>query len=59
MEEHEALALTHAYTTLRDELHHLALQELPGNVPLSCFVAERELIKTSWVKWLVEPCAPA
>lgn len=59
MEEQEALALTHAYTTLRDELHHLALQELPGNVPLSCFVAERELIKTSWVKWLVEPCAPA
>ncbi len=59
MEEQEALALTHAYTTLRDELHHLALQELPGNVPLSCFVAERELIKTSWVKWLVEPCASA
>ncbi|QNQ21954.1 bifunctional [glutamate--ammonia ligase]-adenylyl-L-tyrosine phosphorylase/[glutamate--ammonia-ligase] adenylyltransferase [Kosakonia sp. SMBL-WEM22] len=59
MEEQEALVLTHAYTTLRDELHHLALQELPGNVPLSCFVAERELIKTSWVKWLVEPCAPA
>ncbi|MDF7759226.1 bifunctional [glutamate--ammonia ligase]-adenylyl-L-tyrosine phosphorylase/[glutamate--ammonia-ligase] adenylyltransferase [Kosakonia cowanii] len=59
MEEQEALALTHAYTTLRDELHHLALQELPGNVPRSCFVAERELIKTSWVKWLVEPCAPA
>jgi glutamate-ammonia-ligase adenylyltransferase len=59
IEEQEALALTHAYTTLRDELHHLALQELPGNVPLSCFVAERELIKTSWVKWLVEPCAPA
>ena len=59
MEEQEALALTHAYTTLRDELHHLALQELPGNVPLACFAAERELIKTSWVKWLVEPCAPA
>ncbi|WLI75742.1 bifunctional [glutamate--ammonia ligase]-adenylyl-L-tyrosine phosphorylase/[glutamate--ammonia-ligase] adenylyltransferase [Kosakonia sp. H02] len=59
MDEQEALALTHAYTTLRDELHHLALQELPGNVPLSCFVAERQLIKTSWDKWLVEPCAPA
>jgi glutamate-ammonia-ligase adenylyltransferase len=30
MEEQEAQALTTAYTTLRDELHHLALQELPG-----------------------------
>lgn len=57
MEEQEALALTHAYTTLRDELHHLALQELPGHVPLTRFVAERQLIKTSWDKWLVEPCA--
>ncbi len=28
MEEQEAMALTRAYTTLRDELHHLALQEL-------------------------------
>ena len=25
MEEQEAMALTRAYTTLRDELHHLAL----------------------------------
>ena len=30
MDEQEALALTRAYTTLRDELHHLALQELAG-----------------------------
>lgn len=59
MDEQEAQALTRAYTTLRDELHHLALQELPGNVALSCFAAERQLIKTSWDKWLVEPCAPA
>lgn len=59
MDEQEALALAQAYTTLRDELHHLALQELPGHVALSCFVAERQLIKTSWDKWLVEPCAPA
>jgi glutamate-ammonia-ligase adenylyltransferase len=59
MDEQEALALTHAYTTLRDELHHLALQELPGNVALSCFAAERALIKASWEKWLVEPCARA
>ena len=59
MDEQEAQALTHAYTTLRDELHHLALQELPGQVAHSCFMAERALIKTCWDKWLVEPCAMA
>lgn len=56
MEEREAQALTTAYTTLRDELHHLALQELPGHVPESCFVAERALVSACWRKWLVEPC---
>ncbi|HAL9672903.1 TPA: bifunctional [glutamate--ammonia ligase]-adenylyl-L-tyrosine phosphorylase/[glutamate--ammonia-ligase] adenylyltransferase [Escherichia coli] len=54
MEEQEAMALTRAYTTLRDELHHLALQELPGHVPEDCFTAERELVRASWQKWLVE-----
>lgn len=54
MEEQEAMALTRAYTTLRDELHHLALQELPGHVSEDCFTAERELVRASWQKWLVE-----
>lgn len=48
MEEQEAMALTRAYTTLRDELHHLALQELPGHVSEDCFTAERELVRASW-----------
>ncbi len=56
MDEHEAQALTRAYTTLRDELHHLALQEQPGHLPLDCFNAERELVRACWQKWLVEPC---
>ncbi len=56
MEEEEALALTRAYTTLRDELHHRALQEQPGHVDLACFAAERDLVRASWQKWLVEPC---
>ncbi|MBU0243693.1 bifunctional [glutamate--ammonia ligase]-adenylyl-L-tyrosine phosphorylase/[glutamate--ammonia-ligase] adenylyltransferase, partial [Escherichia coli] len=54
MEEQEAMALTRAYTTLRDELHHLALQELPGHVSEDCFTAERELVRASWQKWLVQ-----
>lgn len=56
MDEQEARALTHAYTTLRDELHHLALQEQPGHVALPCFEEERERVRASWQKWLVEPC---
>ncbi|HDS9358201.1 TPA: bifunctional [glutamate--ammonia ligase]-adenylyl-L-tyrosine phosphorylase/[glutamate--ammonia-ligase] adenylyltransferase [Enterobacter chengduensis] len=56
MDEQEAQALTRAYTTLRDELHHLALQEQPGHVALDCFAAERTQVTASWQKWLVEPC---
>lgn len=56
MDEQEAQALTRAYTTLRDELHHLALQEQPGNVALDCFTQERAQVTASWQKWLVEPC---
>nr|WP_318384346.1 bifunctional [glutamate--ammonia ligase]-adenylyl-L-tyrosine phosphorylase/[glutamate--ammonia-ligase] adenylyltransferase [uncultured Enterobacter sp.] len=57
MDEQEAQALTQAYTTLRDELHHLALQEQPGHVARSCFSDERRLVSASWQKWMVEPCA--
>ncbi|HFZ8995681.1 TPA: bifunctional [glutamate--ammonia ligase]-adenylyl-L-tyrosine phosphorylase/[glutamate--ammonia-ligase] adenylyltransferase [Citrobacter freundii] len=52
MEEEEAMALTRAYTTLRDELHHLALQELPGHVGQQAFRQERALVQASWQKWL-------
>ena len=56
MDEQEAQALTRAYTTLRDELHHLALQEEPGHVALDSFAHERAQVTASWQKWLVEPC---
>ena len=55
MDEQEARALTQAYTTLRDELHHLALQEQPGNLPTDAFIAERTQVSASWQKWLMEP----
>ena len=51
--EEEARALTHAYTTLRDALHHLALQELPGHVAPEAFSREREQVSASWQKWLM------
>ncbi|OHY64887.1 bifunctional glutamine synthetase adenylyltransferase/deadenyltransferase [Pluralibacter gergoviae] len=53
MDDEEALALSRAYTTLRDALHHLALQEAPGHVAPDAFHAERELVRACWQKWLV------
>ena len=53
MDEGEARALTHAYTTLRDALHHLALQEQPGHVAPEAFSEEREQVSASWQKWLM------
>lgn len=53
MDEQEARALTDAYTTLRDELHHLALQEQPGYLPLEAFSDERKQVSASWDKWLL------
>lgn len=50
----EAQALTVAYTTLRDELHHLALQELPGHVSPEEFSAEQLVVNTSWKRWFDE-----
>lgn len=47
----EAKALTGVYVTLRDELHHLALQALPGHVPDSAFASEQAVVNGSWQRW--------
>ena len=52
MAQAEAQALTQAYVSLRDALHHLALQELPGHVEESAFSAEKAQVNASWQKWL-------
>lgn len=52
MPEEEARNLTHAYVTLRDEIHHLALQEHSGKVAADSFAGERAQIRISWEKWL-------
>ncbi|OWS73589.1 bifunctional glutamine synthetase adenylyltransferase/deadenyltransferase [Pantoea sp. VS1] len=52
MADEEAQALTHAYVTLRDALHHLALQELPGHVDPASFADERAVVNASWQRWL-------
>ncbi|ROR13438.1 bifunctional [glutamate--ammonia ligase]-adenylyl-L-tyrosine phosphorylase/[glutamate--ammonia-ligase] adenylyltransferase [Erwinia sp. JUb26] len=51
MADPEAKALTHAYVTLRDALHHLALQELPGHVEESAYVGEKAQVNQSWQTW--------
>lgn len=54
MSEEEAQGLTHAYVTMRNKLHHLALQALPAIVDNDCFIAERECVLKSKIKWLDE-----
>ena len=54
MPEDEANALTQAYVTMRNELHHLALQSLPSRVEMTQFTQQREQVLASWQKWLEE-----
>jgi len=58
MPEEEAQALTRAYVTLRDALHHLALQELPAHVEPEAFAAERQTVMASWQRWLASSLTP-
>lgn len=53
MVEAEAQALTQAYITLRDALHHLALQELAGQASAGAFSREKSIVNTSWQHWFV------
>jgi glutamate-ammonia-ligase adenylyltransferase len=48
----DADGLRASYTTLRDTFHHLALQALPGLVPVAQFASERSLIGHCWRQWL-------
>lgn len=52
MPEEEAQRLKHGYVTLRDEIHHLALQEHSGKVAVDSFTTERGHITASWNHWL-------
>ncbi|RAW96999.1 MULTISPECIES: bifunctional [glutamate--ammonia ligase]-adenylyl-L-tyrosine phosphorylase/[glutamate--ammonia-ligase] adenylyltransferase [unclassified Photorhabdus] len=54
MDEDEAAALTQAYVSMRDELHHLALQKLSSRVSTHCFSEQQERIRRSWQQWLGE-----
>lgn len=55
MSQAEADDLTLTYVTLRDALHHLALQSLPGHVDEQVFLPQREIVSHSWQHWLEQP----
>ncbi|MDF7671467.1 hypothetical protein PT276_09730 [Orbaceae bacterium ESL0721] len=48
MQSNKATTLTHT----RNEIHSLALQNLPCEVNSNCFRQEREAVKESWKRWL-------
>ncbi|NOI14575.1 bifunctional [glutamate--ammonia ligase]-adenylyl-L-tyrosine phosphorylase/[glutamate--ammonia-ligase] adenylyltransferase [Vibrio hepatarius] len=52
MDEEQAMAITHAYTEMRDQIHHRNLLNLDADVALEKFVVERELVSKIWQQWL-------
>ncbi|WP_341659633.1 bifunctional [glutamate--ammonia ligase]-adenylyl-L-tyrosine phosphorylase/[glutamate--ammonia-ligase] adenylyltransferase [Vibrio sp.] len=52
MDEAPAMALTHAYTTIRNHIHHRNLLNLEADVADDKLVKERELVKALWHEWL-------
>ncbi|AIW15030.1 bifunctional [glutamate--ammonia ligase]-adenylyl-L-tyrosine phosphorylase/[glutamate--ammonia-ligase] adenylyltransferase [Vibrio tubiashii] len=52
MDEGAAMALTHAYTTMRDQIHHRNLLNLDADVADEKLVKERELVTKLWHEWL-------
>jgi len=52
LEEAAAMALTHAYTTMRDQIHHRNLLNLDADVAQEKLISERELVTKLWHEWL-------
>ncbi|WCP66639.1 bifunctional [glutamate--ammonia ligase]-adenylyl-L-tyrosine phosphorylase/[glutamate--ammonia-ligase] adenylyltransferase [Vibrio tubiashii] len=52
MDEGAAMALTYAYTTMRDQIHHRNLLNLDADVADEKLVKERELVTKLWHEWL-------
>lgn len=52
MEEAQAMLLTQAYTTMRDEIHHRNLLNRDADVALDKFVTLRQGVMQAWQQWL-------
>ncbi|ANS86385.1 [Glutamate--ammonia-ligase] adenylyltransferase [Vibrio scophthalmi] len=52
MDESQALAVTNAYTMMRDQIHHRNLLNLDTDLAEDKFVQERALVLEVWQQWL-------
>ena len=52
MEEEQAVRLTQAYTSMRDEIHRRNLLNLDADVAQTKFITEREWVQQAWQQWL-------
>ncbi len=50
--ESDSQGITHAYTTMRDQIHHRNLLNLSADVDEEKLVAERDLVTKVWQQWL-------
>ncbi|SQK72347.1 Glutamate-ammonia-ligase adenylyltransferase [Tatumella ptyseos] len=55
MPAEEAEQLSAAYVSLREALHHLALQSLPATVDEDAYLPQRKRVQQSWQHWLEQP----
>ncbi|WP_394244046.1 bifunctional [glutamate--ammonia ligase]-adenylyl-L-tyrosine phosphorylase/[glutamate--ammonia-ligase] adenylyltransferase [Vibrio astriarenae] len=54
MEEVDAMAITQAYTTMRDQIHHRNLLNLDADVADDRYTNERQQVTRLWNQWLGE-----
>jgi glutamate-ammonia-ligase adenylyltransferase len=52
IKQEQAMSLTHAYTAMRDEIHHRNLLNLDADVAEDKLRGEREAVKEAWSHWL-------
>ncbi len=52
LEEEQAMALTQAYTAMRNQIHHRNLVNQDADVDENKFIQEREVVKHVWNQWL-------
>lgn len=52
MDEDKAMAITHAYTAMRNQIHRRNLLNLDADVANEKFVPEREMVTKLWSEWL-------
>lgn len=55
MTNEEKDQLIHAYTSLRNVLHHQALQAQNSLVNVAALASERQVVMLSWQRWLLTP----